>query len=115
MNKPFDMPHPDLCTVMNVGSFLRRKRDETHYPSIVVVYQDGRCGRHYLDITQDKFVEEAEEVVADTSEIREFTRSLTSIDNTRVDFADVLRRSAENGVSEGASKIIRQLLEDETK
>ena len=109
-HSPFELAHTELCSVINCGSFLRRKRDEIpHRPSIVVIYADGTCGRHYLDTSKDQF-NDVEEKGSDGRQ-REFAISLADLGGLMIDFADVLRRSME-GEREEVRKIVRELLEE---
>ena len=48
-NKPY---------VINCGGFLRRKIDEMSYkPSVGLFHKDGTITRHFLDVSQDKFID----------------------------------------------------------
>lgn len=74
----------------NVGSLLKRKLDErNHRPSVAILYSDGSWGRHFLDTSQDKYLEER--VAKDTirQEIRgakKFIEQLKKLEPSELDF-----------------------------
>ena len=109
-HKPFDLPHSDLTSVVNCGSFLRRKRDEIdHSPSVVLIHQNGEFSRHYLDVSGDQFTLEEEK--RPNKEVGEFVSSLNSLDNNKVDFRELLMRTALTTRME-VGQVIREVLEE---
>lgn len=48
------------CQVINCGTLIRRKSDEINYkPSVGLIHSNGTITRHFLDTSEDEFVDEA--------------------------------------------------------
>lgn len=85
---PFEAKAGD-CLVFNCGGFIRRKSDEIkHRPSCGLIYSDGSIKRHYFDISQESMLSTTVDSPAslDDDTIREFAKSLVSLDCDPMDF-----------------------------
>ena len=83
-------------TICNCGALMRRKTDERDYrPSVSLLHADGTVTRHYLDISQDKFIEvtEAEEAVEKILDMTAFVSGLQDLEaNDALDFVAAVKR-----------------------
>ena len=80
---------------INCGTFLRRKSDERQYkPMIGILYEDGTIKPHYLDCSQDKFldddviVRQAESAMGDLSG---FVNELRLLGMDALDFRQAIK------------------------
>jgi DNA repair exonuclease SbcCD nuclease subunit len=83
------------CTVVNCGTLMARRSDERDYkPFVVLLYSDGEVERHYLDISEDKWIEEDSVVSSHDIEGRlsEFLDELEELDDDNLDFRAALNR-----------------------
>lgn len=109
---PFDVPGDDLCSIVNCGTFMRRKQDERkHKPSVVLIHQDGTTSRKYLDVDNDVFAD-AKDV--NTAKKDKNASDLTSyllqeLGGNAIDFAETLRRWCKDK-DEKVKEIVNQLL-----
>lgn len=94
--------------VFNCGGMMRRKIDERDYkPSIGLLHSDGTVTRHYLDTTQDKFVEstEAEELVEKLLDMTEFVAELRGLGtDDALDFGTAIRRFLDSNRVSGRTR-----------
>ena len=82
------------CAVFNCGGFFRRKIDEwDHRPSVGLLHDDRTVKRHYLDCSQDKFLDQRElpqifkGIAAET-----FLEELSSLGDAAINFAEAVDR-----------------------
>lgn len=103
--------------LLNSGGFMRRKIDEIEYePSVGLLYEDGSIVRHFLDISEDKFIEQSrfltildEEAEQDFSE---YIAELKEMGVSSLDFREELtRRMDKSGSSKAVREIIGSLVE----
>jgi len=97
--------------VFNCGGLMRRHTDERDYqPGVGLLHADGSITRHYLDITEDRFIEatEAEEVVEQVLDMSAFVTGLRELGaDDALDFLLAVERFLEgNEVSDRAQEII---------
>lgn len=87
-HRPFLCRLADGCTVVNTGTFVRRKADEgEHRPHVGLLRADGTIDVHYLDVDADRFSSPADlgRVRAAGGDVRSFLQELHKL---RVDFPD---------------------------
>ncbi len=106
------------CTVYNCGCLIRRKRDEREYkPAVGLLHDDGTVERHFLDVSEDKWLEDDEELpLGEMNEqgLSEFIDGLGGLDTERVGFNDMVRRYVSGGeVSDGVGRVMLEALEGE--
>lgn len=88
----------DTTTVFNPGGFYRRNRDQIdHKPSVGLLHADGSVTRHFLDCSQDKFLEEAgaEDRKDSFLDASGFLDELNNLSDAVVDFEDAMKRCLE--------------------
>jgi len=101
------------CQIINVGGFMRRRSDEvTHRPSVGLLMSDGSVERHYLDTSQDKFLE-PEELVKSIEDggFEAFIEELSNLGDAAVDFAGCLRMALKSEMNETTRQLILNALE----
>lgn len=83
--------------ILNAGCLMRRRADEINYkPAVGLLYGDGSIQRHYLDISDDKFltpeemVDKAKELSTDFTE---FLKELEGLGASALDFLEVVEQS----------------------
>lgn len=99
---------------INCGTFFRRKIDEIDYqPRIGLLYSDGSIQPHYMDVSQDKFIESSISLEkSDAIDIRPFLRALADADWTSVGLAEAIKIYFEtHEVSDEAKQIILEALD----
>jgi len=97
--------------VCNCGGLMRRHTDERDYqPGVGLLHADGSITRHYLDTTEDQFIEttEAEEVVEQVLDMSAFVTGLRELGaDDALDFLLAVERFLQgNEVSDRAQEII---------
>ena len=101
--------------LMNCGAFIRRKIDERKYtPQVGLLNKWGRIIPHYLDTSQDKFidVESAAAIAESGLEMGVFLAELAGLGDTALNFLDSLTRYCkDNGVDKAIRKIILEASE----
>jgi len=101
-----------ICRVVNCGTFLRRRIDEVKYqPRVGLLYDDGTIKEHYLDVAQDKFLEEPlarihERLEIDATKLLDGFRSLGS---DSLDFRQALQICFE---LQSTDKAVRDIVMD---
>ena len=96
------------CSVMNPGTFMRRKQDERAYrPMIGLLLEDGTIEPHYLDTDDDKFTDREDVIEIPELDAAEFIDSLRGLDADSLDFREVVRTRLN---SEEASDAVRKLV-----
>jgi len=109
---------PPVGTIINPGTFLRRKADEiNHKPMVGILYSDGHVKPHYLDVSADKFLPVKEKAkLASAANFRGFIDSLASLGDAALDFSGEVKRviQKENPPKEVEKIILRALEKGET-
>jgi hypothetical protein len=102
------------CRIFNCGTLIPRRIDEREYtPMVGLLREDGTIDVHHLDTSEDKWVEESEEIVKtgeNEEEQQRMVESLKSLESSDIDFRSVLERSL-GKVGEGAKQVILEELE----
>jgi len=100
--------------VLNCGCLIPRKLDERYYkPAVGLLHEDGKITRHYLDTSQDKWIENEEEemrLFKGGAKLAEFIEELKSIEGESLDFCDAVRRYI--GSHKVCNSVKRILLEE---
>lgn len=105
------------CTLFNAGCLFRRRSDERlHRPSVGLLREDGSVVRHYLDVSQDRFVE-VDRVLEALSENHlgadGVFEAFTELGEVAIDFADLLRRTLDRPkVAPAVKDVLLQVLEN---
>jgi hypothetical protein len=90
----------NTCEVMNCGTFFIRKSDEVAYrPQVGLLYNDGSISTHYLDVSQDVYLDGAVKKAADLEtgrDAKEFLNELRSLGSDSISFREALNRKMEN-------------------
>ena len=114
--------HKSFCSklgdtlVWNCGSLFRRTVDQIGFrPSVGLLHSDGTITRHYLDCSEDRFVE-ADELkdleAAGLGDLSEFVDELNALGGAVVDFREALHRYLDTKrVPEAVRRVILQALE----
>jgi hypothetical protein len=96
------------CVVYNCGCLIRRKSDERHYkPAVGLLYEDGKVGRHFLDTSEDRWIDE-EDVPTESSPdgLDDFIEELKGLDVVAgLDYrGELLRYIKDHGVSDSTKR-----------
>lgn len=103
--------------IFNCGSLMRRKSDEVDYkPQVGLLTSDGRVIQHYLDISEDKYLEVAvvrkKEEEQDTSSMLDVFQELEQLGKTALNFKDAMKAFFHKGkISNEAKQIILKAME----
>ena len=101
-------------TIFNCGTLMRRKSDEIDYkPQVGLLLKSGEVVPHYLDISQDKYLEtmEGEEIESEL-DIADFIKELEKLGTTALDFKDAINQFLHRGkTSDEAKQIIINAME----
>lgn len=100
-------------TVMNCGTFIRRKRDEIPYrPALGIIYSDGKVVPHPLDTSSDKFHDEEFQTGETPCDLQDFINQLEELGEQDLDFrAAIKKHLTSNDVSKSVREIIMAALE----
>lgn len=97
------------CTVVNCGCLIQRKSNERHYkPAVYLIYEDGSVEPHYIDTSQDKWIDEKEtkEEIVPTG-LSEFLTELEELEEGSLDFREAIDRYiVDNDVDENVKQIL---------
>lgn len=88
------MPSVNSLLVSNSGGLFRRRMDEIdNRPCVGLLKRDGKVERHYLDVSEDKFLDAADlpADVKDTSGFEEVVELLTTMADMAADFDAAVR------------------------
>ena len=115
---PFEwMPAPGkrLPRIYNAGGLQRRTISEIdHEPIVNVLFEDGHVEPHFLDCSEDKFidVDAACEIVEKAMDMTDFLNELKALGEKGLDFAAAVKRFvSDNNVQSGVAKKIFKALE----
>ena len=102
--------HRKGLTICNCGGFMRRKTDEVGYrPGVGLLLGDGRVARHYLDTSEDQFIEltDAEAAVGKVLDMGDFVDGLDGLGaDGNLDFVEALGRTLTNNKTDKAVREI---------
>lgn len=104
-------PNAGGPTIINCGGMMRRKTDERDMrPGVGLLHAGGSVTRHYLDTTEDKFIERtgAEGTVDRVLDMTEFVAELHALGaGDALDFTAAMKRFLDdNDVPEGVRRVI---------
>lgn len=99
--------------LINCGTFFRRRIDERNYrPMVGLLLASGKIVPYYMDVCQDKFIEQAEKLEElQYSGFSEFVTELERLESDGLDFVDALTRAMKMTVSKEGRKLILEALE----
>jgi len=98
------------CRVFNAGGFIRRKSDEIERkPRVGLLYDNGMVVPHQLDVSGDKFYEDAKKREEVPVNMKEFLDSLEGLGEQGLDFQEAVRQHLRNG---DLKKPVKQLIEE---
>ena len=85
--------------IFNCGTLMRRKSDEIDYkPQVGLLLSNGEVVPHYLDISQDKYIEKAADTeVNDSLDMSEFFNELEKLGNSALDFKEAMKQFLHSG------------------
>ena len=102
-------------TVFNCGTLMRRKSDEIDYrPQVGLLLADGSVVPHYLDISQDKYLDTVDLAEKERSnlDMTEFFNELEKLGKTALDFKEAMKEYFAGGkTSSEAKQIILEAME----
>ncbi len=106
------------CNVINCGSLIPRNIDQKDYkPSVGLLHEDGTITRHFLDISQDKWIDDEDMIEAEVEknpEMDKFLNELKELDTDSPDFAESVRRYVDDKVKDPLVKELLIKILDET-
>lgn len=122
-HKFFSVQLPNGCNVMNCGGFYRSKSDERDmHPCVGLVCDDGKIYPHYLDVSQDKWIDSIDEMkeVENQKEedvrAAEFLLQLAKLGDEVANFKEVVENMIKNAeISEGTRQIVLDAIERKSK
>lgn len=117
-HKPFSVTTEHGCRIFNCGGFMRRKMDEIdHKPSVGLLHPDKTITRHYLDVSDDKFLDPKQMVKGISSEnMDELMAELGKLTDTAINFFDALRQALDkDDVKTSVKTIIRSIMSEVEK
>jgi predicted phosphodiesterase len=80
-----------LCSVLNCGTFIRRKTDEIDYaPGVGIIYSDGTVKRKRLDTSGDLFHAQAKDRPEVAFNMKEFIERLEELGEHGLDFKEAV-------------------------
>jgi len=100
------------CTVVNCGCLIRRRSDEMKLkPAVYRLHLDGRVETIPLDVSEDRWTDEAhrdhEERQSMIEEVSQLMQTLKQLSNDPFNFVQVLREACETElISEGARRMV---------
>lgn len=104
-----DCREKGLPVYLNVGGLLRRKNDERSYrPCVGLIYVDGSVKRHFLDCSQDKFLDASE--AAPCKDYSGFLAELQSLGEAGTDFAEAMTRALRDNKDGEVRRIILEAM-----
>lgn len=94
------------CTVVNCGCLIPRKIDERKIePAAWLLYDDGTVEPHYLDTSEDLWMETADTIISEQLEgFATFLDELGATESDRLDYRDALERYIEHNKVSGGTK-----------
>lgn len=99
--------------VLNCGCLIRRKSDERKYkPAVGLLYDDGHIEQHFLDTSEDKWLE-PEEIIerVEAPGMTEFLEELNQLESDSLDFREaVMRYIKDNPVGDGARRVLLETI-----
>lgn len=100
----------NACSVFNCGGFMIRKSDEKDYkPCVGLIYSDGSIEKHYLDISEDKYLDsQIMAAITETAFGNEFLEELIELGESALDFSCHLKRMVER--KEVSPKVKKEIL-----
>lgn len=109
-SKTKGMPH-----IVNPGCLIRRKIDEINYkPFVGLLHRNGSVSRHYLDVSQDTFLDTRKVNELTGTDISKLIEEFERIGSEITSYADALMSFlSSNGVEKAVAKVIRSILEKE--
>jgi len=101
------------CRVYNCGCLIRRSIDERKYkPSVGLLYADGHIERHFLDTSEDKWIDEEEtKPELEIKGMDEFLSELRETYGDSLSYRQAVERwIRDNGNDSKVSKMLVELL-----
>lgn len=99
-------------TIFNCGTLMRRKSDEIDYkPQIGLLYESGEVEIHYLDTSKD-IISSTKKEEASPIELKDFLKELNQLQNTSLDFIEVMKMTLKNkSISEEVKEILIEIID----
>lgn len=100
-HQPISIRKKDGQLIFQPGGFMRRKMDEKdHRPSVGLLKVDAkgerRIERHYLDVSQDRFIDEDSNIPTESwSGMEDLLNELSDLGDSTINFEEALRRAIE--------------------
>lgn len=106
--------------IFNPGGFYRRRSDEVnHYPMVGLLHFDGTIDKHYLESSDDKFIDVKQDVEIMSGGLgivlAPFLKELSEMSDNKLDFIEaVLRFLRDCNIEQDVRGYILQAVEDES-
>ena len=102
----------DVC---NCGTLMRRTIDEIDYrPFVGLLRADRTIDRHYLDISEDKFLEPEKVIESEMSDLSEFIEELKTLGPDSLDFRTAVEQYIEReATSDGVKAEVISIIEEQ--
>ena len=109
-SKTKGMPH-----IFNAGTFFRRKIDEISYkPHVGLLHADGTVSRHYLDTSEDVFLDTRKADELTGMDISKLIEEFERIGGEIVSYGESLMQFlSANNVDNAVARIIRKVIEQQ--
>jgi DNA repair exonuclease SbcCD nuclease subunit len=107
--------HAPFCKtqIWNCGSLMRRNSDQLIYePRVGVLYSDGSIDPHYLDISQDEYLDiSTKSLNEDSLDMGKLIRELEKLDSSDLDFTEVMEQYLKkNSINISICNILRKAM-----
>lgn len=113
---PFNYKTGLGCSIYNCGGFMRRRSDEIGYePSVGLIMSDGTMERKYLDVSEDKFLEQEEisQILSEGVDAEGLIQELNQLGDAKISFKEVLTQIMDREkVSDAVRSMIMKALGD---
>lgn len=109
-HKLFLFKNPRYPTIVNCGTFYRRKSDEKDYKTyLYVILKDGRLARIPLDNSEDRFLDDETAQKLEAKEVRTdgFLTELAKLGDSALNYAETVRHMIN---AEGIPEPIRRIM-----
>jgi DNA repair exonuclease SbcCD nuclease subunit len=102
-------------SIFNPGSLMRRHSDQKdHKPCVGLLKRDGTIEKHFLDVSQDKFIDvaAAQEKVSKEIDLDEFLEEIAAKGEAGLDYVAAVKRAVEGeSVSKRTKRIVIECVE----
>lgn len=111
---PFEGEGYSVRTIYNCGSLMRRNADQVeHKPSVGLLCADGSITRHYLDCSEDKFIDQETLAKCKVIDADLFVEHLGKLGAIALDFEQSVKEwCQEHNVDDSVKRLILEAMEN---